>query len=226
MQIPSEIGGHRLVAELGRGTTGVVYEAVDDARGRRVALKIPILGPGEVWETKAAWFMRECRAAASIPDEPRRGIPTLYAVGQERGIYYAVRELVEGRTLKQLAVGALIPRAGLWIVARVAEIVHPVHVCGIAHRNISPENVLIGGDGTTWLIGFGRATMLAGEKSHPRGPGGTPPEIDIQGLQGLLAWVGETLDRRLPDALEALCRPGVAATAGAFADAVRKYLKP
>ena len=93
-RLPEEIGGHRLLARLGGGGMGVVYEA-EDAGGRRVALKI--LRPAELaFGNMRARFRREVQAASRLAHP---GIVSVFAMGEEHGIPYLAMELVRGCTL-------------------------------------------------------------------------------------------------------------------------------
>jgi serine/threonine protein kinase len=96
------LGDFEIVAELGRGGMGVVYEAIQTSLGRRVALKV--LG-GTLGLTPKAVdrFRREAAAAAKLH---HTNIVPVYATGEETGTHFYAMELVEGpsldRVLKQL----------------------------------------------------------------------------------------------------------------------------
>jgi serine/threonine protein kinase len=96
-----EIGDFRIVRELGRGGMGVVYEAEQLSRGRRVALKVlPFAATMD--PRHLARFKNEARAAASLRHDH---IVQVYGVGCDRGIHYYAMELIEGRTLAQVIDG-------------------------------------------------------------------------------------------------------------------------
>jgi serine/threonine protein kinase len=185
---------YKILSELGRGTTGTVYEAWNDLLKRRVAIKVPHPATEAEHSSTLRQFMHECQALASLTSAPNCGIPCLYEVGehQPRYVMYA-RELVDGNSLeKSVTEGSLNLHAGLAIIAQVAQITHRVHTQGLVHQNLSPANVLVGRDGTPWLIGFGRVSTLSDELA----------EVDSRGLQQLLLWLCETLRQPVPNELQ------------------------
>jgi serine/threonine protein kinase len=214
-----------IVAELGRGTTGAVYEARDLKFNRRVALKLPMFSSEAERPTKLQRFERECRVLAYLTADAGSNIPALLMVAEQEGQPFSVREFVEGGTLDQRAAkGRIDLRAGLKILAGVARIVHWVHGRGFAHRNLSPENVLVATDGAPKLIGFGRAGLLAGSDLLPAGNPGASPEIDVRALQDLLGWLCAILGQSVPSELNAVRQPGSVVNPGAFAEALEGYL--
>ncbi len=217
--------GFEVLGELGRGTTGVVYEARDARLGLRVALKVLSAAP-ESEPVARARFLRECRVLACLTSGRGRHIPCAYAAGEDlAGRPYLVRELLEGSSLERRAEeGSLGLREGLAVVAAVARVVQWVHGQGFAHRNLSAANVLVGHDGRSWLIGFGRVGLLAGSPLAPAGAAGTPPEADVRGLRDLLAWLCGALGQPVPADLERATAAGAVLTAGAWAEAVGRYL--
>jgi serine/threonine protein kinase len=92
------LGDFRLVREIGRGGMGVVYEAVQQSLGRRVALKVlpfaATLDPRQLQR-----FKNEAYAAAQLH---HTNIVPVYAVGCERGVHYYAMQFIEGRTLAAL----------------------------------------------------------------------------------------------------------------------------
>ena len=137
------VGQYELVKCIGQGGTGVVYEAVHSALGRRVALKVlHARAPGVDASKLNARFLREGRAAAQIR-HPH--VVDVYDFGVTNDTTFLVMELVEGESLAQLlrgerklpldrAVEILLP-----ILSATAEL----HAGGIIHRDIKPANVLL-----------------------------------------------------------------------------------
>jgi serine/threonine-protein kinase len=120
---------YEIVGELGRGTTGTVYEARHTRLNRRIALKVPDLSSEAERPARARRFLRECRALAYLTGGPACNIPRLLEVTEHpAGCPYSVRELVEGSTLEQRAAeGSLDIRTGLSVIAEVARMVQWVH---------------------------------------------------------------------------------------------------
>jgi serine/threonine protein kinase len=213
---------YEIVRELGRGTTGTVYEARHTRLNRRYALKVPALLPDAEGHVKVQRFFRECQALAHLTGGPDCNIPRLCVVAENAaGQPYSLRDLVDGSTLEQRVSDLSIDlRSGLAVVAEVARVVQWVHGQGFAHRNLSGANVLVAMDGTPWLVGFGRVGLLVGSPMLPAGAAGTPAEVDVRGLQDLLRWLCGALRNALPAGLDRVCAPDAVATAGAFASAV------
>ena len=159
-----QVGDYRILGEIGRGGMGVVYEAVEGALNRRVALKIlpPHLGLSNRAVRK---FHREAEAG-SRPVHP--GIVAVHAVGEHRGIHYIAQELVEGGytladRLEELEQDDELPRGYFRKVARliqrVAEALHHAHQSGVVHRDVKPSNILLTGEGMPKVTDFGLARM-------------------------------------------------------------------
>jgi serine/threonine protein kinase len=223
---PITIPGYfEIFGELGRGTTGAVYDARDVSLNRRVALMFPLFPSDAERQTTTERFLRVCWVLARLTSQPGSGIPALHMVGEHNGQLFSCRELINGDTLEQRATERSIDlRAGVGILAVVARVVERVHGEGFAHRNLSPANVLVATDGRPWLIGFGRIGPLAGSNVVP-GAVGTPPEIDVRALQEMLRWLCQTLGQPPPAALEKLRQPGSVASPRAFHDALMSYLQ-
>ena len=100
------LGDFEIVAELGHGGMGVVYEAMQVSLGRRVALKVLAGGLG-LTPKAVDRFRREAAAAAKLH---HTNIVPVYATGEEDGAHFYAMELIEGpsldRVLKQLRQGA------------------------------------------------------------------------------------------------------------------------
>ena len=92
-----ELGDFHLIAEVGRGGMGVVYEAVQRSLNRRVALKVlPFAAAMD--PTQLRRFQTEALAAAQLH---HTHIVPVYSVGCERGVHYYAMQFIEGQTLAQ-----------------------------------------------------------------------------------------------------------------------------
>ena len=169
--IPAVLGDFRLVAEIGRGGMGVVYEAVQVSLKRRVALKV--LYPSVTCDGHAVErFQREARAAARLH---HTHLVPVYALGRADGFWYLAMELIDGPSLAHLIKaqratnnGRRAPPDLLRLAssfASVAEGLELAHQHGILHRDVKPSNLLVGPDGTLRLADFGLARME--RDSHP-----------------------------------------------------------
>jgi len=154
------MGRYRLGRRLGAGGFGTVHEATDVMLDRSVAVKVIPSGS----ETPAR-ARREAVAAARL-EHP--GIVAVYDAGEEDGARYLVSELVKGRTLAQLEqAGELTARDVLRAGLALADALAHAHECGVVHRDVKPQNVLVPDRPRSWrgaakLADFGVA-MLAGD---------------------------------------------------------------
>jgi serine/threonine protein kinase len=220
------IPGLKILAELGRGTTGVVYEARDIALDRRVALKIPRLDSVSEGFNPSEQFMFESRVLAAL-SEPGMNISPLNMVGEHAGQLYYVREFVDGTTLLQLGAKGLINlTSAIRILVEVAKVVERVHGQKLVHRNLSAENVLIANDGTPWLIGFGRVRRLHESRlSDSEPPFGAIIDVDVRGLQRMLQWVCQVIRGPIPGGLEEVLQPDSIDTPRHFAEALTVFMR-
>jgi serine/threonine protein kinase len=158
-RIGSVIAGHRIERLVGRGGMGVVYEAVDVALDRTVALKLiaPELAAEPGFRGR---FMSESRIAASI-DHPN--VVPIYRAGEEGGLLFLAMRFVDGDDLRTLVArrGPLDPARAAVIVGQVAAALAAAHARGLVHRDVKPANVLVTGDDHCFLTDFGLVKDLA-----------------------------------------------------------------
>ena len=151
----TRLGTYEIVRQIGAGGMGVVYEARDLRLNRPVALKVlasTILGDDGIRR-----FQQEAHAASRL-SHPH--IVSLYDAGQERGIHYIATELVEGRTLRQLAAEGTVPiRQLVDIATQTASALSAAHEAGIIHRDVKPENIMLRNDGFVKVLDFGLAKV-------------------------------------------------------------------
>src|SRR5881394_4740 len=157
-RIGTELGGYRIVEQVGRGGTSVVYRAEHVRLGRPAALKL--LSPGLGENDFAERFLRESRLAASL-DHP--SIVPVYDAGEEDGLLWIAMACVEGTDLKTLlaAEGPLSLGRALGIVGQVAAALDAAHARGLVHRDVKPANILVGPGDRAFLSDFGVAKELS-----------------------------------------------------------------
>lgn len=147
---------YRLVRELGRGASSIVYEAEHVELGRRVALKVLDAERTHSREFTTR-FRREARALSRLQHS---NLVRVYDFGQaDDGRMYSAMELVEGETLRQVLARdtKLDVHQVLRIGLQAARALHAAHRAGIIHRDIKPENMILTPRGELKLLDFGIA---------------------------------------------------------------------
>jgi WD40 repeat protein/predicted Ser/Thr protein kinase len=152
------LGDYELLDEIARGGMGVVYRARQLSLNRIVAVKLLLAGEFAD-ETFIQRFRREAEAAASL-NHPN--IVSIHEVGEEEGRAYFSMEMIEGRTLGEVARESPLPaRRAAQLVKTIAEAVHFAHERGLLHRDLKPSNVMVDAQGVPHITDFGLAKRLA-----------------------------------------------------------------
>lgn len=154
---------YRLIEPIGKGGMGVVWKAWDAQLRREVALK---LLPADMVQTaeRRQRFLREARAAAAISHP---NIATVFEVGESDGHAFIAMELVKGRTLREQMRGKPLPVSEILSIAcQLADGLTHAHQASVIHRDLKPDNIMIGADGHVRVLDFGLAKLLeAGDES-------------------------------------------------------------
>ncbi|WP_432975133.1 protein kinase domain-containing protein [Dactylosporangium sp. CA-233914] len=155
---PGDVLGdrYRLDEFVASGGMGQVFRATDQTLGRTVAVKV--LLPGHVSNAEfGSRFRSEARIMASIGHP---GVVGVYDYGETpEGTLFLVMAFVNGRPLGERinAEGPLPVNETLAIVAQAADALHAAHERGIIHRDVKPNNLLVGENGAVTLVDFGVA---------------------------------------------------------------------
>jgi serine/threonine-protein kinase len=154
-------GRYELIREIARGGMAIVWEAKDALLDRHVALKLltPQLGDDLEFLER---FRREARAAAKLSHP---NIVPIFDVGEDAETHtpFIVMELVEGGNLKD-RIRAAAPLSNdevRSIGVALASTLEYAHRRGIIHRDVKPQNVLLGDDGRPRLTDFGIAQAMS-----------------------------------------------------------------
>src|SRR5215208_2915611 len=148
------LGRFRVTDRIGSGGMGTVYRAFDERLQRHVAIK-------EIQVSDRRRAIREAQAVARLNHS---NVVTLYELGSHGNRAVLVSELVDGPTLDELArSGALTDRgvaeAGTGVAAALAH----AHARSVVHRDLKPQNIVVGDDGTggrrAKLMDFGIARI-------------------------------------------------------------------
>ncbi len=144
---------------IGRGGMGEVYRALDTRLLRKVALKVvrPDLQDANAQEAIARLF-REARSAAALTHP---NAVSIYDLGEVRGTFYLVMELVRGRPMKAYVGLAGVPmQLRIRWLCEIARALAAAHEAGIIHRDVKPTNIMITSDGHAKVLDFGLAKPL------------------------------------------------------------------
>jgi hypothetical protein len=152
----TRLGPYEILAPLGAGGMGEVYRARDQRLSREVAVKVlPASVASDPERLKR--FEKEARSASSL-NHPN--IVTIYDIGSSDGVSWIAMERVEGKTLRELLFGGVLPiRKLLPIAAQIADGLARAHEVGIVHRDLKPENVMVTKDGLVKILDFGLAKL-------------------------------------------------------------------
>ncbi|MER6623065.1 Stk1 family PASTA domain-containing Ser/Thr kinase [Streptomyces sp. NPDC000931] len=146
-------GRYRVEARIAVGGMATVYRAVDTRLDRILALKVmhPSLAADGSFVER---FIREAKSVARLAHP---NVVQVFDQGTDGAYVYLAMEYIAGCTLRDVLRerGALQPRAALDILEPVLAALGAAHRAGFVHRDMKPENVLIGDDGRVKVADFG-----------------------------------------------------------------------
>ena len=146
---------YEILSKIGSGGMADVYKGKDHKLNRYVAVKVlkSDYRNDKVFIQK---FLTEAQAAAGLTNP---NVVNVYDVGQDRGLYYMVMELVEGITLKEYIEkkGRLSSKETISIAIQMVSGIQAAHNEHIIHRDIKPQNIIISKEGKVKVTDFGIA---------------------------------------------------------------------
>jgi Tol biopolymer transport system component len=179
----TRLGSYELIAQIGAGGMGEVYQAHDTKLGRDVAIKVLPEAFAHDPE-RLSRFQREAKMLAALNHS---NIATIYGLEQSNGTSYLVMELVSGETLADRVKreGAVPVEEALKIAIQIAEALEAAHEKGIIHRDLKPANVKVTPEGKVKVLDFGLAKAFAGDTVDSN-PSQSPTLSAVATMQGVL----------------------------------------
>ncbi len=194
-----KIGPFELVRTLAKGGMGEVYLAKDPSCGRLIALK-QIRADMLKHKTLHERFMREAKIAAQLTHP---SIIPIYTICDEKSGAYYTMPYVEGETLKEILIttrqqekkgellhpiGSSVP-ALMRIFLDLCRAIAYVHAKGVLHRDLKPDNIIIGRYGEVVILDWGLADFVGQEEATPSLENSSPGLTDPGKIPGTLAYM-------------------------------------
>jgi len=174
---PPSLPGFRLERKLGEGSLGVVYAAHDEKLNRRVAIKVLHRRADEAVRRRV---LDEARKAAALGDP---AIVTIFSVLDETDPPAIVMELIDGFPLDRFAAELNFEQKAR-LLREVARGLAVAHEHGLIHRDLKPDNVIVGPDMRPRILDFGLALALEEAGGPGAGFEGTPLYASPEQVRG------------------------------------------
>ena len=174
---PPNLPGFRIERKLGEGSLGVVYAAHDEKLNRRVAVKVLHQHADAAIRRR---ILDEARKAAALGDP---AIVTIFSVLDETNPPAIVMELVEGFPLDRFAAELNFEQKAR-LLREVARGLSVAHERGCIHRDLKPDNVIVGPDMRPRILDFGLALSLEEASRQGAGFEGTPLYASPEQVRG------------------------------------------
>ncbi|MGE0432592.1 MAG: serine/threonine-protein kinase, partial [Planctomycetota bacterium] len=159
---PGQLGRYHVRGELGRGGMGAVLRAFDRDIRREVAVKVMLPGTGD--RVARARFLTEGQVTGQL-EHPN--IVPVHELGLDAdGRMFIAMRLVRGRSLRQVLKAAAADPGTFPLVQRldvfrkVCDAVAFAHSRGVIHRDLKPDNVMVGHFGEVQVMDWGLARLL------------------------------------------------------------------
>jgi serine/threonine protein kinase/Tol biopolymer transport system component len=178
----TRLGSYEVVAPIGAGGMGEVYQAHDTKLGRDVAIKVL----PEAFAHDADRLLRFQREAKMLAALNHPNIATIFGLEHSDGVQYLVMELVSGETLAEKVKAGPLPIAeALNVAKQITEALEAAHEKGIIHRDLKPANVKVTPEGKVKVLDFGLAKAFEGDATN-EGIGNSPTLSRAATMQGVI----------------------------------------
>jgi serine/threonine-protein kinase len=181
----ARLGRYEVERHLGRGGMGDVYLVRDTVINRKVALKTirvdADLDPKQTIEIRQR-FYREGQTAGQLTHP---NIVTVFDVGEDLGMAYIVMEFVEGQTLTHWMKKQRLSVAQIkHVIYSAAMALEYAHQNGVFHRDVKPDNVMLGKTGLVKVMDFGIARVVESNLTKTGSVMGTPAYMSPEQAHG------------------------------------------
>jgi len=149
--------GFEILQKVGRGASGVIYQARQVSVGRIVAIKVM-----RAWSADEGQLSRHRQEASILSRMNHPNIVQIHDIVETDDTLCTILEFVGGPTLAEFAAGQpQVPHEAAALVRTLAQAVHCVHEEGVLHRDLKPSNVLLSSRGEPKITDFGLAKLLS-----------------------------------------------------------------
>lgn len=182
----NRVGRFEIIQQLGKGSMGLVYKALDPKINRLLAIKTirfsDEFDEDVIQEIKERFF-REAEIAGRLSHP---SIVTIYDVGEDRDLTYMAMEFLEGNDLEKFIVKMnLLPmRRVLDVVGSVADALDFAHKAEVIHRDIKPANIMLLRSGGVKVTDFGIAKAISSSRTKTGVILGTPNYMSPEQIMG------------------------------------------
>lgn len=161
VEIGAKLGSYKVMSEIGKGATSVVYMARDTRLNRPAALKVLRQSVCED-PVNLARFIREAKAIAKV-DHP--GVVQIYDI-MDKPCNFIAMEYLQGKNLENLIAeynGPMPVEKALGYCMQIAEILAAIHKAGIIHRDLKPQNLIVDDEDKVRLMDFGIVKIVGSD---------------------------------------------------------------
>jgi len=182
----AQIGRYTLLGLLGRGGMGVVHVARDELLGRRIALKLL-----DVWPADSHGRARLLREAQALARLSHPNVVTIHEAGEHDDRVYLTMELIAGATLRVwLRERRRTTAALLDVAVQAGRGLAAAHDAGLVHRDVKPDNIMVGDDGRVRVTDFGLARLAHADDRYDLAVDAPPRSPELTAVGAVLGTPG------------------------------------